>query len=157
MDYNEHGPTAGIAPHLTIHDGRGAEAVAFYGRAFGAEPAMPPKIAGDMPSGDGMPDMSGDRRIMHAHLRINGGSVMLNDAFPEFVDPADQSSPAPSSAVTLHLQVDDADAWYARATEAGCTVTMPLADMFWGDRYAQLRDPFGHRWSIGATIKGDEQ
>ena len=113
---------------------------------------MPPMVAGDMPSGEGMPDMSGDKRIMHAHLRINGGSVMLNDAFPEFVDPSNQSTAAAASPVTLHLQVDDADAWYARATEAGCTVTMPLADMFWGDRYAQLRDPFGHNWSIGATI-----
>ena len=152
MDHNEHGPTQGIAPQLTVHDGRGREAIAFYARAFGAEQAMRPLFASDMPTGEGMPDMSGDGRIMHAHLRINGGSVMMNDAFPEFVDPADRSSPDRSPAVTLHLQVDDADAWFERATGAGCTIVMPLADMFWGDRYAQLSDPFGHRWSIGSTI-----
>ena len=151
MDGNARGPTGGIAPHLTIHNGRGGEAIAFYELAFAAQPATPPMIAGDMPPGEGMPDMSGDRRIMHAHLRINGGSLMLNDAFPEFVDLADHSSTNSPSPVTLHLQVDDADAWFARAVGAGATATMPIGDMFWGDRYCQLRDPFGHSWSIGST------
>ncbi|WP_375428513.1 VOC family protein [uncultured Sphingomonas sp.] len=151
---SDHGPTGGVAPHLTVHDGRCREAIAFYERAFGAERAMPPMVAGDMPRGEGMPDMGGDARIMHAHLRINGGSLMMNDAFPEFVAPADRSAPDSPSAVTLHLQVDDADHWFARAVEAGAEATMPLSDMFWGDRYGQLRDPFGHRWSIGSAIKG---
>ena len=151
----DQGPTGGVAPHLTIHDGRCREAITFYEQAFGAEQAMPPTVAGDMPGGEGMPDMSGDRRIMHAHLRINGGSLMMNDAFPEFVDPADRSTPDNPSAVTLHLQVDDADRWFARAVEAGAEPTMPPSDMFWGDRYGQLRDPFGHKWSIGSTPKGE--
>jgi len=151
----DQGPTAGITPHLVVHDGRCAEAIAWYEQAFGAQQAVPPTVAGDMPGGEGMPDMSGDTRIMHAHLRINGGSLMMNDAFPEFVDPADRSSPDAPSAVTLHLQVDDADRWFARAVAAGAEATMPVADMFWGDRYGQLRDPFGHRWSIGSAPKGE--
>jgi len=61
--------------------------------------------------------------------------------------------PRPPPAVTLHLQVDDADAWFARALAAGCTVAMPLADQFWGDRYGQLTDPSGQEWSIGSTIR----
>lgn len=150
----DQGPTTGVTPHLTIHDGRCREAIAFYERAFGAEQAMPPMAAGDVPRRDGMPDMSGDTRVMHAHLRVNGGSLMLNDAFPEFVDAADRSSAAAPSPVTVHLQVDDADAWYARAVEAGATATMPPADMFWGDRYGQLKDPFGHGWSIGGPVRG---
>ena len=158
MTSPDQGPTNGVAPHLTVHDGRCREAIAFYERAFGAVEAMPPMTGGDMPAGDGAPDMDGpaiskDTRIMHAHLRINGGSVMLNDAFPEFVDPADRSSASSPSPVTLHLQVDDADRWFARAVEAGATPTMPLADTFWGDRYGRLRDPFGHSWSIGAPIR----
>jgi PhnB protein len=104
-----------------------------------------------MPGFEGMPDMTGDQRIMHAHLRINGDSLMMNDAFPEFVDSAKRSSPDNPSPVTLHLQVDDADRWFERAVQAGATVSMPLADQFWGDRYGRVNDPFGHEWSIGAS------
>lgn len=132
----DQGPSGGVTPHLTIKDRRGHEAVAFYKKAFGAEEAMPPHLAQD------------GERIMHVHLRINGGSVMLNDEFPEYGGPADTPG-----AVTLHLQVDDADRWWSRAVEAGATPTMPLADQFWGDRYGQLKDPFGHSWSIGAPVK----
>jgi PhnB protein len=59
----------------------------------------------------------------------------------------------PPSAVTLHLEVDDADAWWKRAVEAGATVRFALADQFWGDRYGQLVDPFGHTWSVASKIK----
>ncbi len=149
--HEQQGPTAGVTPHLTIHDGRCREAIAFYENAFGAEQAMPPMAAGDMPGCEGMPDRTGDQRIMHAHLRINGGSLMMNDAFPEFVDPASRSSAGSPSPVTLHLQVDDADRWFERAVQAGATVSMPLADQFWGDRYGRVKDPFGHDWSIGAS------
>lgn len=132
----EQGPTTGVTPHLAV-DGAAA-AIAFYEAAFGAEELS------RMLADDG-------RRLMHAHLRINGGSVMLHDLFPEYMkDPA-----RPPSAVTMHLQVDDADRWFARAVEAGATVTMPLADQFWGDRYGALVDPFGHSWAVGAPIKGE--
>jgi PhnB protein len=55
--------------------------------------------------------------------------------------------------VTIHLEVDDADKWWKRAVDAGSTIIMPLADQFWGDRYGQLADPFGHKWSIAAPVK----
>ncbi|MBC7987681.1 MAG: VOC family protein [Sphingomonadaceae bacterium] len=132
----DQGPNDGVTPHLTIGDKRAGEAIDFYKRAFGAEEAMPAHMADD------------GERIMHAHLRINGGSVMLNDDFPEYGGAA--GAPA---AVTLHLQVDDADRWFERATGAGAEVSMPIDDMFWGDRYGQVKDPFGHSWSIGAPVK----
>jgi PhnB protein len=134
MDKPDQGPSAGITAHLTIPDGRATEAIEFYGRAFGAEQAMEP-----MKGEDG-------KRIMHAHLRLNGGSLMINDDFPEYSG----GKPKPNDAVTLHLQVSDADAVFNRALEAGASETMKLEDQFWGDRYGQLRDPFGYTWSIGA-------
>jgi PhnB protein len=142
MVHPEQGPAGGLTPHLTIRDRRGGEAIEFYRRAFAAESAMEPMLAED------------GARIMHAHLRVNGGSVMLADDWPEMRGGV--ASPPPAS-VTLHLQVDDADAWFERAIEAGATATMPPQDMFWGDRYAQLRDPFGHSWAIGARIEGDKR
>ncbi|HKY81825.1 MAG TPA: VOC family protein, partial [Sphingobium sp.] len=91
-------PAGGVTPHLTIANDRAAEAIAFYSRAFGASELMR-HVA------------EGDERIMHAHLRVNGGSLMLNDHFPEMSGGAPA---APPSGVTLHLNVDDADAWWAR-------------------------------------------
>ncbi len=133
----DQGPCGGVTPHLTIKDRRGHEAIAFYKAAFGAEEAMPPHLAED------------GERIMHAHLRINGGSIMLNDEFPEYGECGAGSTPG---GVTFHLQVGDADQWWSRALKAGATSTMPLADQFWGDRYGQIKDPFGHSWSIGAPV-----
>lgn len=131
---SQQGPMTGATPYLTVKGGKAA--IAFYKQAFGAEEVMM------MPAQDG-------ERVMHAHLKINGGPVLLSDEFPEhFGGPL-----PPPSGVTIHLQVDDADKWAKRAADAGATVTMPVADMFWGDRYGQVKDPFGHSWSIGATIK----
>ena len=132
------GPTHGVTAHLTIRDGRAADAIDFYKTAFVAEEQV------RMLADDG-------RRLMHAHLHINGGSLMLNDDFPEYRGDADVGSEAPSG-LTLHLQVDDADTWFARATAAGATITMPLQDMFWGDRYGQVTDPFGYHSSIATPI-----
>lgn len=133
------GPTTGLTPHLQIGNSRAADAITFYSAAFGAtEQAR-------MLADDG-------KRLMHAHLIINGGSLMLHDEFPEYVDPADDDS-GPPRGLTLHLQVDDADAWFDRAVAAGATVKMPVADQFWGDRYGQVADPFGFRWSIGSPLK----
>ena len=89
------------------------------------------------------------KRIMHSHLKLNGGSLMLNDDFPEFGGAA-----SPPGSTVLHLQVPDADAAWNRAIEAGASEHFPLADQFWGDRYGQVKDPFGHCWSIGSPIKG---
>lgn len=124
----------GVTPYLTV---RGAkEALEFYKRAFGAEEVM------RMDAQDG-------KRLMHAHIKVNGGDVMMSDEFPEH-GAGLGSGPV---GVTLHLAVDDADRWWKRAVDAGAKVKMPLEDQFWGDRYGQLSDPFGHSWSIGAPTR----
>jgi PhnB protein len=89
-------------------------------------------------------DAEDGERLLHCHLRINGADLTMPEEFPEHGGP---------QGVTLHLAVDDADAWCERALAAGTTVKMPLADQFWGDRYGKLQDPFGHSWSIGAPIR----
>lgn len=123
----------GVAPYLMVSDAAGA--AAFYRKAFGAiEVASLP------------PDESG--RTCHVHLVVNGGSLMLSDAYPEHGCPLETHG-----GYTLHLQVEDVDAWWTRATEAGAEVVLPLQLMFWGDRYGQVRDPYGVRWSLGATPK----
>jgi len=123
----------GVIAYLSI-DGA-IKAAEFYKKAFAAE------VAALMP-----PDEKG--RTMHAHLYINGSSVMMSDFFPEH-----GHAPAPASGFNLMLRVDDADAWYKRAIDAGCTATMPPQDMFWGDRYGQLKDPFGVTWAVNQVLK----
>ncbi|MFC0102872.1 VOC family protein [Sphingopyxis terrae] len=132
------GPTGGLTPHIAIADKRASEAIEFYKQAFGAVEQV------RMPAEDGV-------RLMHAHLLVNGSSLMMHDDFPEY---SGQAMAAPSG-VTLHLQVDDADRWYDRAIAAGATSVMAPENMFWGDRYAQVKDPFGHLWSIGHPLKGE--
>jgi PhnB protein len=132
QDKEQQGPSGGVTAHLTIRDKRAAEAIDFYKAAFGAEELM------RHPTEDG--------RLMHAHLKINGGSVMLNDDFPEHGG-GKRGEPV---GVVLHLQVRDADAAWQRALDAGAEVRFPLDDQFWGDRYGQVTDPFGYTWSIGA-------
>lgn len=129
---------SGLAPYITIRGGRGQEAIGWYGEAFGATVGYSAK------SDDGA-------RYMHASLEINGAWLLMSDDFPEYMGGKET---APPSAVTLHLQVDDADAWWRRAVTAGAEITMPLQNQFWGDRYGQLRDPFGHGWSIGGPVTG---
>ena len=137
MDNENQGPAGGVTAHLTIRDGRGAEAVRFYEQAFGAKEEMR-HLADD------------GTRLMHAHLKLNGGSLMLNDDFPEMRDGG--TSPPPSG-TTLHLQVPDADALWDKALAAGASIRFPLENQFWGDRYGQLEDPFGFTWSIGGPVK----
>jgi PhnB protein len=125
-----------ITPHL-VCDGAAA-AIDFYKRAFGATGAV------QLPGPGG--------RIMHAQIRIGDSAVMLvdeNRAFGMLGPKAVGGSP-----VTIHLYVEDVDATYQRAVAAGAKATMPPADMFWGDRYGVLEDPFGHHWSI-ATHQRD--
>lgn len=127
----------GLWPYVTIRDGRGQEAIDWYGKALGAEVAYS-TLADDQ------------KRYMHATLSLNGGWLLLSDEFPEFMG---GRTTAPPSAVTLHLTVDDADVWWDRAVAAGAEITMPLENQFWGDRYGQFRDPFGHSWSVGGPVK----
>lgn len=125
-----------VTPHLTIEGA--AKALDFYKVAFGAVEMT------RLPAPDG--------KIMHAAFRIGNSVLFAADAFPEW------GSNGPlalkGSTVTLALYVEDCDAVFAQAVAAGCTVKMPLADMFWGDRYGMVADPFGHSWSI-ATHKRD--
>src|SRR5687767_11169647 len=105
MDRNQQqGPSGGVTPHLTIRGRRAAAAIDFYIAAFGAREMH------RMPGEDG--------RIMHAHLALNGGSIMLNDDFPEYRGGHEVGAP---EAVTLHLQVEDADAAWNRALSAGAS------------------------------------
>ena len=126
----------GVTPFLTIREGRGAEALDFYARAFAGE-VVEKNLAQD------------GRRLMQAEVRVNGGAFMISDEFPEYTG----GPQSPAAGVHLHLAVDDADRWAPRAEAAGATVMMPVADKFWGDRYGQLRDPFGHSWSVGSPIR----
>ncbi len=132
------GPSSGLTPHIQIGDNRAAEAIDFYTTAFGAT-EIRRTLADD------------GKRLMHAHVHINGASLMLHDEFPEYAGPADVDA-AGGSGLTLHLQVDNADHWFDRAVAAGARAAMPLQDMFWGDRYGQVVDPFGYRWSIAHTL-----
>jgi PhnB protein len=94
----------------------------------------------------------GTHKLMHVALVVNGGHLMMSDDFSGMGEGKSETPDAlGGSPVTFHLQVEDADAAWAQALAAGAVVTMPLADQFWGDRYGQLRDPFGHKWSIGQT------
>jgi uncharacterized glyoxalase superfamily protein PhnB len=106
------------------------KAADFYKHAFGAE------LAAAQPA-----DAKG--RTMHVHLTINGGSLMLSDPYPEHGCPWKEPQ-----GFSMVLPVDDIDLWWKRATDAGAAVVMPVADMFWGDRYGQLRDPFGVVWGL---------
>ncbi len=127
--------TPALTPHL-VCDGA-ADAIDFYKRAFGAEELM------RLPGPDG--------RLMHGAVRINGATVMLTD------DNRQWGALGPNtlggSPVTLNLAVPDVDAAFARATDAGATVVMPVADQFWGDRYGIVRDPFGHSWALLTPIR----
>jgi uncharacterized glyoxalase superfamily protein PhnB len=90
-------------------------------------------------------------RLIHASIRIGDSAVMLVDEMPEWGALGPKA--LKGSSVTIHLYVEDVDAVTARAVAAGAKVTMPVADMFWGDRYGQLEDPFGHRWSVATHIR----
>lgn len=131
-------PPGSVIPYLTIPSRGGQAAVEFYRAAFGAEELVR-QLAED------------GERLMHSRLRINGGLVMLSDEFPEYGNEVDITP----KGVALHLQVKDADAWWARALVAGAVPVMPLADQFWGDRYGRVMDPFGHCWSIASPIRTD--
>ena len=126
-----------ITPHLVIKGA--AEAIEFYKRAFGA------KELSRMP----FPGKNGQAKLGHAELKIDDSRLFLSDEFPG----RGVVGPGSGSPVTLHLYVTDADAAFARAVEAGATVGMPLADMFWGDRFGKLVDPFGHHWSIAEHLE----
>jgi len=127
-----------VSPYLIVDDA--AAAIDFYVAAFGAEEL------GRVPGPDG--------RLVNAALRINGSVVMLNDDFPEMTDGKSMTPKAlGGTPVTIHLTVTDVETQFQRAVDAGATVVAPLEDMFWGDRYGVIRDPFGHMWSLGQPMR----
>jgi uncharacterized glyoxalase superfamily protein PhnB len=124
-----------LTPYLTCRDAAGA--IAFYKQAFGAvERAV-------MHTPDG--------KVMHAELKSGDSIVMIADEFPEFGSLSPQSTGG--SGAGLHVYVEDVDADFDRAISAGGTVLMPVADMFWGDRYGRLLDPFGHKWAMATHVR----
>ena len=123
----------GIIAHLVVDDC--AKAIDFYKKAFGAEEIC------RMPSPDG--------RLMHAEIRIGSQNVYLADDFPEYCGGKARNPKAlGASPVTLTQYVKNCDSAIERAAKAGAKVTMPAADMFWGDRYGVINDPFGHTWAF---------
>jgi len=125
-----------VTPHLIIRDAAGA--IDFYKKAFGAEEIM------RMPGPDG-------KSIMHAEVKIGDSFVYIASEFPDMGCKSPQSFGG--SPVTLHLYVDNVDSLFQRAISAGAKAVMPLTDMFWGDRYGQVDDPFGHRWSMATHVE----
>jgi PhnB protein len=115
-----------------------AEALDFYKQALGAEPGV------RMTGPDG-------KSTMHAEMHIGNSTVLLSDENPQWGAQSPETlGGSPSS---LHVYVEDADALFKRAVEAGCEVVAPIMDAFWGDRYGKLKDPFGHQWGIATHIE----
>jgi uncharacterized glyoxalase superfamily protein PhnB len=127
-----------VTPHLVVRGA--ARAIDFYKEALGAEEDM------RMPTPDG--------KNMHPEIQLGDSKVYLVD---DFDDSPEEGIGSPdkigATTFTVHLFVDDVDAAVARAAAAGAKVTLPPTDMFWGDRYGRIRDPFGHSWSIATHGK----
>ena len=123
-----------VTPYLTVDDADAA--IRFYEKAFGATEVM------RLPMGD---------RIAHAEIRIGDSHVMLSDEFPEmgYLSPKARGGATSS----LMLYIDDVDASYRQAIEAGATQERPPEDQFWGDRMGVLVDPFGQRWSLATHVE----
>jgi uncharacterized glyoxalase superfamily protein PhnB len=124
-----------VTPSVIVDDG--ASAIDFYKRAFGARELM------RMPGPDG--------RIMHAEIQIGDSRVMLSDEMPEM----DVRSPKAynGTPVGFYVYVENVDAAWQRALDAGAKQVSPLADMFWGDRTGRLQDPFGHKWTLSQHVQ----
>ena len=125
-----------LTPHIIVPDG--ATALEFYKRTFGATECF------RLMTPDG-------KTLMHAQMKIGDSILMLGGEFPpDCLSPKNRGG----TSVFLHIYTKDADALFDRAVQAGCKIQMPMSDCFWGDRYGQVEDPFGHRWSI-ATHQHD--
>jgi PhnB protein len=125
-----------LTPYLRVRGA--AAAIEFYKKAFGAEEFT-------------VMTMPGSGGVMHAELRIGDSNLMLSDEFEQWKVLGPQS--LGGTTVGMHLYVTDCDAAYARAVGAGATGVMPPTNMFWGDRFAKVKDPFGHEWSIATHVE----
>jgi PhnB protein len=124
-----------VTPYLAVDDA--TEAIEYYTKAFGAKE----RVRMETPDG----------KVGHAELEIGDSLVMLSDPFP-------QASTKPpnelgGTSVSVFLYVEDVDAVVKQAVDAGATVTMEVADQFWGDRFGSVKDPFGHLWSIATHVE----
>ena len=124
-----------VTPYLCVHDGTAA--IEFYKRAMGAQELF--RMA--LPDG----------KISHAELQIGDSRVMLAGEFPEMNFRSPKS--LGGSPIMMHLYVDDCDAWFQRAVDAGAKVTRPVADQFYGDRGGGVEDPFGHSWYFSTHVE----
>jgi PhnB protein len=134
----------GVIAHLVVRDA--AAALEFYKNGLGATETM------RLPAEDG-------KRIMHSEIQLNGARVFVRDHFPEHCSAQGKHRQAPpdelgGTPVTLHLEVSNCDDAVSQAVEAGAEVIMPPMDAFWGARYAQIVDPFGHSWSFAHPLPG---
>ena len=124
-----------VTPYLVFRGA--AQAIEFYKKAFGAKELL------RMPAPDGS--------IAHAELQIGDSRIMVGDESPQ------QGARAPQTVggtpVHIFMYLKDVDQTFAQAAAAGATVDMPLTDMFWGDRYGKLTDPFGHKWNLATHIE----
>ncbi|MBX9721620.1 MAG: VOC family protein [Candidatus Obscuribacterales bacterium] len=125
-----------VTPGLTVNDAKGA--IEFYKKAFGA-------VEIEVCYG---PD---GKQVMHSEIKIGDSVIMINDEFPEMgcLSPKTLGG----SPIAIYLQVDDADMWFERAVKAGATISMPIADQFWGDRHGQVLDPYGYKWGVSTHVK----
>ena len=128
-----HFPT--LTPYIVVSDAKAA--ISFYEKALGA------KARSVSPTPDG--------KVMNAQLEIGDSILMLNDEFPDWGVMAPKSGEPVH--MTIHINTDNVDADFQRAIDAGAEVTMPLEDMFWGDRYGQFTCPFGYKWSMGQKVR----
>jgi len=124
-----------VTPYITVKGA--AQAIEFYKKAFGAQESY--RL--DMPGG----------KVGHAEIRINGSPIMLHDESPEWKAMSPTTIGDTSSSIMLY--VEDVDAVFKRAVEAGATVLMEVANQFYGDRAGAIRDPFGHKWSIATHVE----
>jgi uncharacterized glyoxalase superfamily protein PhnB len=131
LQEGEHSLTA----HLCVREA--VKAIDWYQKAFGA------KLLGVFKTPDG--------KVMHAALQFGDSKLLLADEFPGMGTPAPQT--VGGSPVVINFYSDDVDNIFNQAVAAGAKVTMPLADQFWGDRYGQLVDPFGHHWALGKHVE----
>ena len=125
-----------VTPHLAIRGA--AKAIEFYKKAFGAVEVML------MPGPDG-------KSIAHAEIKIGNSMVMLADEWPGMRVASPEKFGGTTCSVMLY--VPDVDAAFKRAVDAGATVSMPLMNMFWGDRFGKVTDPFGHEWAIATHVE----
>ncbi len=124
-----------VTPYFSVRNA--AKAIEFYKKAFGAEEVV------RMPGPDG--------KVMHAELKIGNSMLMLGEECPEMESPSPQTLNGTTAGLMLYVK--DVDVAFKKAVDAGAKVKTPLTNMFWGDRYGKLTDPFGHSWSMATHIE----